>query len=168
MTTNLFEYIMKSESADALMATNLYAHDPIGNRGTSVANTLTNQYQANALNQYASISNSQSPSLISLQYDPDGNLTNQGALSYVWEADKVTLLLVAAESRVAEALPKAREWTLAAKDTVLLKCAIHAVGVLGTQEDMEFLDAVRAQKDLKDVEVVWAKAREQRKKDAER
>lgn len=80
------------------------------------------------------------------------------------DADKVTLLLVAAESRVAEVLPRAKEWTLAAKDTVLLKCAIHAVGVLGTQEDMEFLDAVRTQKDLKDVEVVWVKARERLKK----
>lgn len=84
------------------------------------------------------------------------------------DADKVTLLLVAAESQVAEALPRAKEWTLTAKDTVLLKCAIHAVGVLGTQEDLEFLDVVRAQKDLKDVEVVWAKARERLKEGGER
>lgn len=79
------------------------------------------------------------------------------------DADRVTLLLVAAESRIAETLPKAREWALAAKDTVLLKCAIHAVGTLGTQEDLEFLDDLRTSKDLKDVEIVWAKARQRLK-----
>lgn len=84
------------------------------------------------------------------------------------DADKVTLLLVSAESGAAEALPKAKAWALAAKDTVLLKCAIHAVGTLGTQEDLKFLDGLKTRKDLKDVEIVWAKARQRLKEGGER
>lgn len=79
------------------------------------------------------------------------------------DADKTTLLLVAAESALVEALPKARDWALAAEDTALLKCAIHAVGTLGTPADLRFLDDLRSRKNLKDVDAVWAKSRERLK-----
>jgi len=85
--TNVFGYDVRSELADAAMGTNHfgYQYDPIGNRSLSVANVLTNQYQANSLNQYAQIS--AGGVLSTPQYDADGNLTNSGPFSYVWDAE---------------------------------------------------------------------------------
>ena len=86
-STNVFGYNSRSELADAAMGTNQfnYQYDAIGNRESSVFNVLTNQYQANSLNQYAEVF--EGGTLVAPLYDPDGNLTNQGVLSFVWDAE---------------------------------------------------------------------------------
>ena len=78
--TNGFSYNIQSELTGALMGTNDYgyAYDAIGNREWSQVNSKTNDYIANELNQYLSVSSA--TSVVSLSYDPDGNLTNDGTL----------------------------------------------------------------------------------------
>ena len=77
-------YNRRSELAAASIGTNLYgyAYDTIGNRLWSAANSTTNTYSANNLNQYTSVAAS-----INLVYDADGNLTNDGTFSYSYDAE---------------------------------------------------------------------------------
>ena len=85
LTTNLFGYNMRSELADAIMGTNVYAYlyDPIGNRQLASANEVTNLYQANELNQYTNIN----AGVVEPIYDPDGNMTLFGLWTYAWDAE---------------------------------------------------------------------------------
>ena len=85
LTTNLFGYNMKSELADAIMGTNVYAYlyDPIGNRQLASANEVTNLYQANELNQYTNINEG----AVEPVYDADGNMTSYGSLQFTWDAE---------------------------------------------------------------------------------
>ena len=86
-TTNVFGYNLRSELTEANMGTNVfaYAYDSIGNRRRAGANSLTNFYAANELNQYLAVTNAFDTS--SLSYDSDGNLTNDGTFAYVWDAE---------------------------------------------------------------------------------
>ena len=85
LTTNLFGYNMRSELADAIMGTNVYAYlyDPIGNRQWASANENTNLYQANELNQYTNINEG----AVEPVYDLDGNLTQLGPWAYDWDGE---------------------------------------------------------------------------------
>jgi hypothetical protein len=85
LTTNLFGYNMKSELADAIMGTNIYAYlyDPIGNRQLASVNEVTNLYQANELNQYTNINEG----AVEPVYDADGNMTLFGLWTYAWDAE---------------------------------------------------------------------------------
>ena len=85
LTTNLFGYNMRSELADAIMGTNVYAYlyDPIGNRQLASANENTNLYQANELNQYTNIN----AGAVEPVYDPDGNMTSYGSWQFTWDAE---------------------------------------------------------------------------------
>lgn len=82
---NSFGYNARSELDVAVMGTNQfgYQYDAIGNRQAAIANVSTNVYQANALNQYASVL----PSAGTPAYDADGNMTFDGTLSYFWDAE---------------------------------------------------------------------------------
>jgi len=70
-----------------------FAYDPMGNRLVSTVNrepgTENSVYSVNSLNQYSEISNLESQ--ITLQYDLNGNLTNQawatGANEYTWDIE---------------------------------------------------------------------------------
>ena len=80
----------RSELAAAIIGTNRfdYAFDTIGNRDIESANTETNAYTANCLNQYSSISNlCGSAPLREFQYDADGNLLRDGAFCYAYDAE---------------------------------------------------------------------------------
>ncbi|NUQ48165.1 MAG: hypothetical protein HUU22_19295, partial [Phycisphaerae bacterium] len=69
-----------------------YAYDPIGNRETyEVSQGTATTYTTNELNQYTATAN---PSE-SFTYDDDGNLTQDGTYTYVWDA----------ENRLIEAYP---------------------------------------------------------------
>lgn len=83
--TNIFGYNSRSELDVAVMGTNQfgYQYDAIGNRQAAIANVSTNVYEANALNQYTSFL----PADITPAYDADGNMTSDGTLSYVWDAE---------------------------------------------------------------------------------
>jgi len=85
LTTNLFGYNMKSELADAIMGTNIYAYlyDPIGNRQLASVNEVTNLYQANELNQYTNINEG----AVEPVYDADGNMTSYGSWQFTWDAE---------------------------------------------------------------------------------
>ena len=85
--TNLFDYNPRSELIGAVMGTNSfgYSYDPIGNRQWARINATTNDYIANELNQYLSVSSV--TSVVNLSYDPDGNLTNDGERAYAWDAE---------------------------------------------------------------------------------
>jgi YD repeat-containing protein len=95
VTDNAFGYNLRSEVTSAAMGTNAYAYvyDPIGNRVLSAmtaADTVTNLYAANALNQYSCITNSAfsaSPREIFPVYDPDGNMLTNGPWAYTWDAE---------------------------------------------------------------------------------
>ncbi len=66
-----------------------YQYDTIGNRqqATEWENAVkTTVYTANALNQYPSITIGSQPP-VDLQYDPDGNLTNDGIFQYEYDAE---------------------------------------------------------------------------------
>ena len=84
--TNLFSYNPRSELTNALMGANAFGYqfDPIGNRQTSIENSLQNFYTANQLNQYVRITNG---GMRTLSYDLDGNLTNDGVFAYTWDAE---------------------------------------------------------------------------------
>lgn len=85
VATNSFGYNDRSELDVAVMGTNQfgYQYDAIGNRQVAVANDQTVEYEANALNQYASVL----PSAGTPAYDADGNMTSDGTLSYTWDAE---------------------------------------------------------------------------------
>ena len=85
LTTNLFGYNMRSELADAIMGTNIYAYlyDTIGNRREASANEVTNVYQANELNQYNNINEG----AVDPVYDADGNLIQLGPWVYSWDGE---------------------------------------------------------------------------------
>jgi len=72
--TNEFGYNSRSELTSAAMGTNKfgYVFDSIGNRELERVNLTTNVYAANALNQYASVSDGV---VWTPEYDLDGNLT---------------------------------------------------------------------------------------------
>ncbi|MBR4188439.1 MAG: hypothetical protein IKQ55_00575 [Kiritimatiellae bacterium] len=74
-------------------------------------------------------------------------------------AEKATLLLVAAESGVPAALPHARDWAAATSDIVLLRCALQTVGRLGSRADVAFLDRMAEEKPLGEATETWKKAR---------
>lgn len=85
-----WRYNRRSELVDATIGTNLYgyAYDSIGNRQWASANVATNVYAANALNQYTSSgSNAPATPPVAFSYDSDGNLTNDGTLSYSYDAE---------------------------------------------------------------------------------
>jgi len=75
------------------------------------------------------------------------------------DAEKATLLAVAAESGVREALPRAKEWAADAESVVLLRCALQAVGQLGGLGDVAFLDALAEEKELGGARGTWENAR---------
>jgi RHS repeat-associated protein len=63
-----------------------WSYDNAGNRSTEArSDPWIAAYTANSLNQYTSLSGSQSVS--SLQYDEDGNLVNDGTWDYYWDAE---------------------------------------------------------------------------------
>lgn len=66
-------------------------------------------------------------------------------------ADKITLLLVAAENGMAEALPTAKAWVESASDKLVLQAALTAIGKLGAAGDLAFLDALETHRNLDDV-----------------
>ena len=76
-------YNRRNELAAATIGTNTfeYAYDTIGNRTVAFANSVTNTYAANALNQYTQIDASQ------LTYDNDGNLTQDDRFAYTYDAE---------------------------------------------------------------------------------
>jgi len=86
VATNVFGYNSRSELTTALMGTNSFAWelDPIGNRVSATGNSVTHNYTANALNQYTQITNG---GLRTLNYDLDGNLTNDGVFAYSWDGE---------------------------------------------------------------------------------
>lgn len=63
-----------------------WQYDEIGNRICSMKPSITNYYSSNSLNQYTSISNNLGYSA-NLQYDADGNLTQDHRFKYVWDAE---------------------------------------------------------------------------------
>ena len=76
-------YNKRNELAAATIGTNAYeyAYDTIGNRTAASANSVTNTYAANNLNQYTQIDASQ------LTYDNDGNLTQDDRFAYTYDAE---------------------------------------------------------------------------------
>ena len=76
-------YNRRSELAAATIGTNAYeyAYDTIGNRTVASANSVTNTYAANNLNQYTQIDASQ------LTYDNDGNLAQDDRFAYTYDAE---------------------------------------------------------------------------------
>ena len=86
VNTNAFGYNIRSEVATALMGTNTYGYvfDLIGNRIVSTNNAEISTYVANALNQYAAISNTIT---ILPVHDDDGNMLTNGVWSYVWDGE---------------------------------------------------------------------------------
>jgi RHS repeat-associated protein len=90
--TDSFTFNSRSEVIGAAIGTNDYgyAYDAIGNRVWSAANTLTNTYAANSLNQYSLISNHVNhvnPVRIHPTYDADGNMRWDGRMWHTWDAE---------------------------------------------------------------------------------
>ena len=77
-------YNRRSELAAASVGTNRYgyAYDTIGNRLWSAANSETNSYAANCLNQYTAVAADANP-----VYDADGNMTGDGTFAYAYDAE---------------------------------------------------------------------------------
>ena len=83
-------YNRRSELAAASIGTNLYgySYDTIGNRLWSAANVATNEYAANALNQYTSVGGSAPDApQTTFAYDADGNMTRDGRFLYSYDAE---------------------------------------------------------------------------------
>ena len=84
-------YNRRAELVAATFGTNdfNYAYDTIGNRLTSSANSATNTYSANSLNQYTSIlcGSAALRETKTLTYDADGNLISDGSFSYAYDAE---------------------------------------------------------------------------------
>ena len=103
LVTNLFRYNDRNEVTNTLMTTNRavwsYAYDPIGNRTqTTNSGGGTTNWTCNALNQYTNVGGTK------LYYDADGNLTNDGYYSYVWDGEN--RLIEARKTTVAWGSPK--------------------------------------------------------------
>ncbi len=84
-----FGYNARSEVVAANIQpahTNSYNFDDIGNNVTVEYNDTTTSYTANQLNQYTEILRGLAPSC-ELEYDLDGNLTNDGTFTYAWDAE---------------------------------------------------------------------------------
>ncbi len=86
-----FSYNERSEVlAAATLGTNLYgyAYDTIGNRQWSAANSATNEYSANCLNQYTMMERT-APGAppAELYYDADGNLEWDDSFAYSYDAE---------------------------------------------------------------------------------
>ncbi|MGI6494694.1 MAG: RHS repeat-associated core domain-containing protein [Kiritimatiellia bacterium] len=82
-----FSYNARSEVVSATVASNeyAYAYDHIGNHTASSVNSDTTTFEANALNQYTSLSNLvQSCNPV---HDLDGNLLANGVWSYTWDCE---------------------------------------------------------------------------------
>jgi len=79
-----FCYNERSEVTNAVLGADNYAYgyDAIGNRVWSAANTLTNSYAANSLNQYTAVTPS-----VAVAYDADGNMTRLGDWRHTWDAE---------------------------------------------------------------------------------
>ena len=103
-------YNRRSELAAANIGTNRYGYfyDTIGNRLWSAANSTTNFYTANALNQYTQVGHDapiappppdgglgQAALPVTPTYDADGNMTDDGSFLYAYDA----------ENRLASAYP---------------------------------------------------------------
>lgn len=73
------------------------------------------------------------------------------ARSDLRNADRSTLLLVAAERGITNALPFAREWAVGVTDRVVLQAALTAIGKLGSVQDLGFLDQLGKQHNLDEV-----------------
>ena len=83
-------YNNRSELAAASIGTNLYgySYDTIGNRLWSAANVATNEYAANALNQYTSVGGAAPDApQTTFVYDADGNMTRDGRFLYSYDAE---------------------------------------------------------------------------------
>ena len=118
MLARAYDYNNRNELVSATSGTNsfAYAYDTIGNRTSAFANSETNSYVANNLNQYTSIlrasqmlahpSGSATPNLPSEAelrrcisplckptYDADGNLTEDGKYSYAYDAENRLVLV---------------------------------------------------------------------------
>ena len=88
-TFNVFGYKERSEvifsRGDAKNAE--YSYDEIGNLVACSSASITNQYVANNLNQYAtSLRASATPREINPQYDIDGNLLSDGVYAFVYDS----------------------------------------------------------------------------------
>ncbi len=86
--TNDFGYNARSELTSALMGTNGfdYAYDNIGNRNQTTENGgQTTDYLSSELNQYLSVTSVNS--VVTFQYDSDGNLTNDAVNAYAWNGE---------------------------------------------------------------------------------
>ncbi len=87
-----FAYNARSELTNAVIGVDAYGYvyDCIGNLLLSAANTVSNTYTANALNQYDVITNSafstSSRETIPV-YDCDGNMLTNGVWAYAWDAE---------------------------------------------------------------------------------
>ena len=75
------------------------------------------------------------------------------------DSDRITLLLVAAESGVSDAMPYARDWAETATDRLVLQAAVTAIGKLGGPEDLAFLDALESRRNLDEVRKTVESAR---------
>jgi hypothetical protein len=83
-------YNRRSELAAATVGTDSYgyAYDSIGNRLWSAANVATNEYAANALNQYTSVGGAAPDApQTTFAYDADGNMTGDGTFAYACDAE---------------------------------------------------------------------------------
>ena len=74
-------------------------------------------------------------------------------------SDQITLLLVAAESGISDALPFARNWAEATSDQLVLQAALTAIGKLGNREDLAFLEELESHRNLDDVRKTLESAR---------
>ena len=74
-------------------------------------------------------------------------------------SERITLLLVAAESGVPDALPYARNWADEATDRVLLSTSLTAIGKLGGPEDLAFLTGLENRRNMDDVRKTLESAR---------
>jgi len=84
--TNSFSYNTRSELTSAEMGENSFSWilDNIGNRESASRNGTNRIFEANELNQYASISNG---GLKELSYDFDGNLTNDAVFAHTFNGE---------------------------------------------------------------------------------
>ena len=82
------------------MGTNVfgYVYDSIGNRRWATNNAAVTEYLANELNQYLSVTSVSS--VVSLSYDSDGNLTNDGTFAYTWDAENRLMAVYSNETAV--------------------------------------------------------------------
>jgi RHS repeat-associated protein len=79
-----FTYNARSELTNAVLNAGVYGYgyDGVGNLLFSVAGAVSNEYTANALNQYTEI---HPP--VAVSYDADGNMTRQGVWSHSYDAE---------------------------------------------------------------------------------